>query len=101
MGFTGTTADEVFKAVLNSKETLKFPAETVVSDNAKDLIYQFLSPPKERLGYNGIGEIKQHAFFGALDWKNLHEMTPTFEPALDDELDTGYFEAATTEGIEE
>lgn len=80
--FTGNSAEEVFQAVLNSKDSLKFPSEGIkqkqkkdvwfvsicfllgnqVSAEAKDLISRFLSPPKERLGYNGIGTIKQHAW---------------------------------------
>ncbi len=100
--FTGNSAEEVFQAVLNSKDSLKFPSEgNPVSDQAKHLISKFLSPPKERLGYNGIGEIKQHPWFSNIDWKTLHSITPPFEPALEDELDCGYFESATTEGIED
>ena len=100
--FTGTSAEEVFKAVLNSKESLKFPSdgEVQVSDVAKSLVRAFLSPPKERLGYNGVGQIKQHPFFDGMNWSTVHLMTPPFEPALDDDLDIGYFEAASVEGIE-
>jgi len=99
--FTGTTAEEVFQSVLSSKETLKFPPNqdgSELSEDAKDLIRRFLSPPKERLGYNGIGEIKAHPFFQNINWIALHLMTPPFEPALDDEMDCSYFESATTEG---
>ncbi len=78
--FTGNSAEEVFAAVLNSKESLKFPQEgNQVSAEAKDLIYRFLSPPKERLGYNGVGSIKTHAWFAPINWPALQSMTPPFE----------------------
>lgn len=101
--FTGNSAEEVFASVLNSKESLKFPSkeERDISDDARDLIIRFLSPPKERIGYNGVGEIKQHPFFSNINWTGLHLMTPPFEPGLDDEFDCGYFDSATTEGIED
>lgn len=89
--FTGTSAEEVFAAVLNSKDSLKvasrvralvvaahcvcaqFPSAqdgAEISDVAKDLIRRFLSKPKERLGYGGVGDgfffVFHHLFFGKL-----------------------------------
>jgi serine/threonine protein kinase len=98
--FTGNSAEEVFSSVMNSKDTLKFPPDGNYSDSAKDFIRKFLCSPKERLGYNGVGEIKKHEFFNGIDWKNLDSIIPDFVPELEDELDIGYFDSATAEGIE-
>jgi hypothetical protein len=54
----------------------------------------------KQCSYNGIGEIKAHPFFSNINWNSLHLMTPPFEPSLDGELDCGYFESATSEGVE-
>ncbi len=92
--FSGSTPEELFQAVLNSEETLHFP-ETL-SEDAQSIVRCFLSPPKERLGYNGVHEIHAHPFFKGIDWATLHTATPPFVPEVSDDMDLSYFEKAQT-----
>merc|ERR1711991_186575 len=73
---------------------LRFPSS--VSEEAKDLVCRFLSPPKERLGYNGVDEIRKHAFFSFVDWANLASSEPPFVPEIADDYDLSYFDDAIT-----
>ena len=65
-----------------------------MSETAQDLIQKLLCEnPDERLGANGVEEIKSHPFFENIDWDNLY-LEPrhsTFVPRFMDEFDTGYF----------
>lgn len=45
-----------------------FPDDVEISGHAKDLIKKLLSNPKNRLGVNGVEEIKEHLFFVNDDW---------------------------------
>lgn len=69
-----------------------------MSGQAIDFIRRLICDPKERLGINGINEIKFHPFFQGVDWKNLRKKTPPFIPKvsfinkLKDELDTSNFD---------
>jgi len=64
-----------------------------ISDTAWDFITSLLREPENRLGSNGVAEIKQHPFFEDLDWDNLLDCEPPFVPKLDSEIDTSYFTA--------
>jgi protein-serine/threonine kinase len=44
-----------------------------VSDNAKDLLQKLLCPAKDRLGKNGIDDLKKHPFFISINWDNLRQ----------------------------
>jgi len=65
---------------MNWKETLVFPDDMEISPEAKDLIRRWLCEPENRLGVNGIEEIKAHPFFRGIDWNNLRQtvLTPLF-----------------------
>lgn len=115
--FSGATPEDLFQQVLNSEETLSFPSERHISSQAQDIVRRFLSPPKERLGYNGangsllfffllwlksvagVGEIKSHPFFSGIVFDRLHEMEPPFVPEVSDDFDLSYFGGARTSGI--
>ena len=45
-----------------------------------DLIRKLISGPKERLGINGVQEIKAHPFFVGIEWKKLSQKRPPFVP---------------------
>jgi len=85
---------------------LKFP--DFVSKIAKNIIRGFLNrDPTSRLGSNGFGEIKNHPFFGLIDWDKLYrkEIRPGFKPKMAkhslsdpvfDFIDTSNFDSAFT-----
>lgn len=39
-----------------------------------------------------LDQVKQHAFFAGIDWDHLRERKAPFIPALDSEIDAGYFD---------
>ncbi|XP_069036041.1 ribosomal protein S6 kinase alpha-2 isoform X3 [Lepisosteus oculatus] len=72
---------------------------------------QFLSPevqsllralfkrnPSNRLGPDGVEEIKRHPFFGTIDWNKLYrkEIKPPFKPAVGRPEDTFHFDPEFT-----
>lgn len=53
---------------MNHQNSLQFPENFEISDDAKNLICRFLSDRSVRLGLNGVDEIKAHPFFNSDDW---------------------------------
>ena len=66
----------------NFKKYLNIPKGVNISPEAKKLIFDFLSERENRLGVNGIDEIKNHVFFKNFNWENVRKMKPPFVPNL-------------------
>lgn len=67
------------------------------SNNLKDLLSKlFTKQPIERLGY--AGKIKQHPWFGMMDWDKLikKEIKPLFVPVIHCESDVSHFDKEFT-----
>lgn len=47
------------------------PRDADVSPQAADLIRKLISDAKDRLGVNGVEEIKAHPFFAGISWSKL------------------------------
>ncbi|GME85096.1 unnamed protein product [Ambrosiozyma monospora] len=78
--------NSMYRKILN--DPLVFPQEMDV--NTKDLISKLLiRDPKKRLGYNGVEEIKSHAFFKDIDWEKLNSKgyIPPYKPQVKDSSD--------------
>ncbi|UYV64779.1 ROCK2 [Cordylochernes scorpioides] len=54
--------------IMDYKSSLQFPDDIEFSQEAKDLICSFLKDRTERLGRNGVEEIKRHPFFKNDQW---------------------------------
>lgn len=80
--------------IMDHKKSLNFPLDIEISENAKSLIRAFLTDRQERLGRNGIDEIKNHRFFQNADWtfENLRESVPPVVPDLSSDDDTRNFD---------
>jgi protein-serine/threonine kinase len=50
-----------------------------------------LCDAENRLGRNGVEEIKSHKFFKKIDWNMLRNMKAPFVPKLTSITDTSYF----------
>jgi cell cycle protein kinase DBF2 len=46
--------------------------------------------------YSTLAQVKQHPFFTEIDWDNLRSTQAPFVPALDSEIDTGYYDDFTS-----
>ena len=75
---------------LITKNDLKFPINTVISKNAKELIKKLLNKnPDSRLGHsNGFDDIKKQDFFKGFNFDNLINKTiiPKYKPTVGDIL---------------
>lgn len=80
--------------IFDFKNSLKFPQEVELSQNAKSLIKAFLTDQHHRLGRSGIEDIKRHPFFenDQWTWDNLRESVPPVVPELSSDDDTRNFE---------
>ena len=54
--------------IIHWKKTFAIPAEANLSPSSIDLIRRLIAEPSERLGINGVQEIKAHPFFFGVDW---------------------------------
>ncbi|XP_021352926.1 serine/threonine-protein kinase tricorner-like isoform X1 [Mizuhopecten yessoensis] len=71
--FCSENPQETYKKVMNWRDTLIFPPEMPISNEARDLIKKFCCDPEHRLGANGIEEIKSDIFFKGVDWEHIRE----------------------------
>ncbi len=49
--------------IMDHKNSLHFPEDVEISKEARHLICSFLTDRSQRLGRNGVNEIKRHPFF--------------------------------------
>lgn len=90
--FNGNDEEETFMKTVSKSTPLEL-LDSCVSDECKDLIDKLLKKnPKERIGLNGISEIKDHKWFDDIEWSQLHCMETPFQPELSSKLDVSFFE---------
>ena len=86
------TPQTTYYKLKNFKKYLEIPEKYIkISPEAKKLILDFLCDAKNRLGKNGIDEIKKHPFFKNFDWENVRKMKAPFIPELDPEIENKYY----------
>lgn len=51
-----------------------------------------MTDASNRLGVNGVNEIKAHPFFAGIDWKSLRSKVSPYIPEIKSELDTRNFD---------
>uniref|UniRef100_A0A8C7Y734 non-specific serine/threonine protein kinase n=1 Tax=Oryzias sinensis TaxID=183150 RepID=A0A8C7Y734_9TELE len=80
--------------IMNHKNTLVFPDDVEMSQEAKDLICAFLSDREVRLGRTGVDEIKRHPFFKNEQWTfdNIRDTVAPVVPELNSDIDTTNFD---------
>lgn len=83
-----------YSKIMDHKNSLTFPSEIEMSHDAKDLICAFLMDRTERLGRNGVEEIKAHRFFknDQWNWQSIRDAVPPVVPELSSDIDTSNFE---------
>lgn len=56
------------------RDTLTFPPEVPISEEAREIITKFCCEAERRLGsQKGIEELKHAAFFRGVDWEHIRE----------------------------
>merc|ERR1719193_3091985 len=72
--FCSENPTETYKKIMTWRETLVFPPEVPISNEARDLIQRFCIDSESRLGHHhGLEEIKQHPFFRGVDWEHIRD----------------------------
>ncbi|XP_024962019.1 serine/threonine-protein kinase CBK1 isoform X4 [Cynara cardunculus var. scolymus] len=79
------------KLIVHWRNHLRFPEDTMLSPEAKDLICRLLCDVEHRLGTCGPDQIKSHPWFNGIVWDELYEMEAAFKPEVNGELDTQNF----------
>ncbi|XP_042036471.1 serine/threonine-protein kinase tricornered-like isoform X2 [Salvia splendens] len=79
------------RKIVHWRNHLKFPEDTELSFEAKDLICRLLCDVEHRLGTGGATQIKAHPWFVDVEWDKLYEMEAAFKPEVNGELDTQNF----------
>lgn len=73
--FCSETPQETYRKVMNWRETLVFPPEVPISNEARELILRFCCEADRRIGaISGLDELKQHRFFGQVDWDHIRHV---------------------------
>jgi serine/threonine kinase 38 len=78
--------------ILHWRKTLTIPKDARLSPSAIDLIRKLICDPAERLGRNGVEEIKSHPFFMGINWDRLRDTQAPNVPQLSGAVDTSNFD---------
>ncbi|XVE97714.1 hypothetical protein REPUB_Repub03eG0042700 [Reevesia pubescens] len=79
------------RKIVHWRNHLRFPEDSRLSNEAKDLICRLLCDVEHRLGTGGAHQIKAHPWFKDVVWDKLYEMEAAFKPEVNGELDTQNF----------
>ena len=88
--FCSETPQETYKKVMSWRETLIFPPEVPISNEAKDLIMKFCCEPEKRI--NHLNDVKSHSFFHGVDWDHMRERPAAVAVAVRSIDDTSNFD---------
>jgi len=87
--FSCEDTTETCMMILDWRNSLEFPAEPHLTDDAVDLILSLLCDQDNRIGYE---QIISHPWFASVGWKNARDQKPPWVPDIDDEFDTKHFD---------
>lgn len=72
--FCSESPQETYRKVMSWRESLTFPPEIPISEEARETILRFCSEPDRRLGsQRGIEDVKSVQFFRGVDWSHVRE----------------------------
>jgi serine/threonine kinase 38 len=90
--FCSDSPQETYRKVMNWRETLIFPAEVPISNDARSLIQSFCCEKEKRIGSNVIAEIKDHLFFKGVDWEHIRDRPAAIHISVKSIDDTSNFD---------
>lgn len=89
--FFAESAMGIIRLLRDHEKNLSFDKAPPLSGRCRDLITRLLAKKDNRLGKNGVEEIKAHPFFEGIDWNNIRKETPPFLPIIETPDDTSNF----------
>ncbi|KAI8063888.1 Serine/threonine-protein kinase orb6 [Gongronella butleri] len=99
--FCSENPHETYRKIMSWRESLVFPDDQPISREAEDLIRRLICEPENRLGRNGVQEIKAHPFFYGVNWENIRNEPSPHVPQLQSITDTSYFPTDELENVPE
>ncbi|XP_076872449.1 rho-associated protein kinase 2-like isoform X5 [Brachyhypopomus gauderio] len=80
--------------IMDHKNSLTFPNDVEMSQEAQDLICAFLTDREVRLGRTGVDDIKRHPFFKNDQWTfdTIRDTMAPVVPELNSDIDTTHFD---------
>lgn len=90
--FHADTPEKVFERILSGY--VEWHEDFIeVSPEARDFMDRLLTlDPLQRLGANGADEVKNHPFFGDINWQSVTSSEAAFIPQVTDAESTDYFD---------
>lgn len=72
--FCSDNPQDTYRKVMTWRETLIFPPETPISEEARETIVRFCCEADRRMGSKcGIDELKSISYFRGVDWEHIRE----------------------------
>jgi len=87
--FSCEDTTETCMMILDWRNSLEFPEEPELSENALDFIVSLLCDQADRIGHE---DIAKHPWFSTVDWDHVRDQTAPWKPDLDGETDTKHFD---------
>ncbi|KAG2023673.1 AGC/NDR protein kinase [Coprinopsis cinerea AmutBmut pab1-1] len=99
--FSGSTPEETWTNLKNWSKVLRRPEydrpEDLIfnlTDTAWHAVTRLIASSHSR--YDTMDQVKSHPFFYGVKWDDLRSVRAPFVPALDSEIDTGYYDDFTS-----
>ncbi|KII67206.1 Serine/threonine-protein kinase 38-like protein [Thelohanellus kitauei] len=90
--FSSDSNIETYLKITAWKENLIFPNDVPIPVDAKDMILRFCTSEDQRIGKEGVDEIKQHPFLRNTNWDNLRNEPPAIPIEVKSIDDTSYYD---------
>ncbi len=90
--FFSENPSDTCKKIVKWKQYFQIPDDANLSYEAKSLIKRMVASHENRLGVNGVDEIKKHPFFKGVDWDNIRNTRAPFIPDIKNDWDCKYFD---------
>nr|XP_039264000.1 serine/threonine-protein kinase LATS1-like isoform X1 [Styela clava] len=90
--FNASSPEETQMKVINWQNMLYFPESARLKSQTQNFILCLCCDQRQRLGCNGIEEIKQHPYFRNVNWANLRAIQAPYVPKIRFPEDTSNFD---------
>ena len=78
--------------IMHWKKTFTIPPEAKLSAASIDILKKMICDADNRLGKNGVDEIKKHPFFEGFDWTKVRSEKAPYQPTVQNETSNENFD---------
>jgi len=90
--FCSETPQDTYRKVMDWRNQLQVPQEATLSDDAHNLVMQFCTDAKKRIGRKSVQDIKNHPFLAGVDWDRIRDQTAPINTEVTSSEDTRNFD---------